>query len=299
MRPVKKEEITADVVRCLLADQVPTLAGLPVTPVEVDGWDNTTFRIGSQHLVRLPSDDGYVPAVDKEHRWLPHLGPALPQPIPTPVFRGRPGCGFPRPWSLYRWLPGQTASRGNVTDLTVFARDVGRFLTALQAIGTDGGPPAGAHSFGRGGPLSFYDADVRSCLACLPPGPRRKAVRHIWETSLSAPPNAGDRWFHGDMAPSNLLVQDGRLSAVIDFGTCGVGDPACDLVLAWTFLDAPSRDALRQAARADDPMWSRAKGWALWKALLTIAEPGHDASVRRYGWAHNADDIVESLIQAN
>lgn len=225
--------------------------------MEVDGWDNTSFRIGTDHTARLPTDGAYVPAVAKEHRWLPVIGPRLPLPIPQPVALGAAGCGYPRPWSVYRWLPGETASGERVTDFQAFARDAAEFLTALWTVDSHGGPGAGAHSFGRGGPLTVYDSDVHACLRVLPPDISRQAVLDLWTAALHAPFTAEPRWLDGDMAPSNLLVQDGRLAAVIDFGTCAVGDPACDLVLAWTFLDPPSRHIFRQRLAVDPGTWAR------------------------------------------
>ena len=294
---MRKSEITPAVVSCLLREQLPELAGLPVTPVDVDGWDNSTFRVGDGLTARLPSGEGYVPAVAKEHRWLPVLAPRLPLPVPEPVALGAPGCGFPRPWSVYRWLPGATASAERVTDLPAFARDVAGFLRCLQAVDTAGGPVAGAHSFWRGGPLSVYDDDVQACLASLPADLDRDQVLDVWRAALSTPFLGEPVWFHGDVAPSNLLVQDGRLAAVIDFGTCGTGDPACDLVLAWTFLDDGSRRTFRQSLDLDAGTWTRGRGWALWKALLTLREPGHDAAVRRYGWRCSAADVIRSVIR--
>ncbi len=294
---VKKPDITADVVTCLLREQFPHPTHLPVTPMDVDGWDNSSFRVGSTHTARLPTDDGYVPAVAKEHRWLPVLGPQLPVPIPVPVALGAPGCGFPRPWSVYRWLPGDTASIDHVTDLDTFARDVARFLNALRAVDPESGPAAGAHSLGRGGPLSLYDAGVHACLDALPAHITPECVLDTWDAALSSLLDTEPCWFHGDMAPSNLLVRDGRLAAVIDFGTCGVGDPACDLVIAWTFLDADARHTFRGQLDVDAGTWARGRGWALWKALLTLREADQDAAVHRYGWRYSAADIITDLTE--
>jgi aminoglycoside phosphotransferase (APT) family kinase protein len=295
---MEKADITADVVSCLLREQLPEVADLPVTPVDVDGWDNSTFRIGEHFTARLPTADGYVPAVVKEHRWLPVLARELPLPIPEPVALGAAGCGFPRPWSVYRWIAGETASAVRVRDLRAFALDVAHVLTCLQSVDTRGGPAAGAHSFGRGGPLSPYDGDVVACLDALPAEVDRDEVLDVWWTARATDFVAEPCWFHGDVAPSNLLVQDGRLAAVIDFGTCGVGDPACDLVLAWTFLDEESRAAFRQQLDVDAGTWSRGRGWALWKALRTLHEADHDATVRRYGWRYSAGEIVRSLAKS-
>lgn len=294
-RSMRKSEITADLVSCLLREQFPDLAHLPVAPVGIDGWDNSTFRVGDHFTARLPTDEGYVPAVLKEHEWLPVLATGLPLPIPEPVARGAPGCGFPRPWSVYRWLPGEAASPEHVSDLRTFAQDVAHFLRCLQGVDTRGGPVAGAHSFGRGGPLSVYDGDVRACLGDGSGDVDGDDVLSVWQAALAAPFTAEPCWFHGDIAPSNLLVRDGRLAAVIDFGTCGVGDPACDLVLAWTFLDAQARQTFRQQLGVDAATWTRGRGWALWKALLTLRVPDHDATVRRYGWRYSAADVIHNI----
>ena len=296
---MRKSELTPAVVSCLLREQLPELAGLPVTPVDVDGWDNSTFRIGAGLTARLPTDDGYVPAVAKEHRWLPVLAPRLPLQVPEPVAVGAPGCGFPRPWSVYRWLPGETASVGRVTDLPAFARDVARFLRALHAVDARGGPAAGTHSFGRGGPLPALEDDVQACLDVLPADVDRADVLRAWGAALSTPFVGQPVWFHGDLVPSNLLVRDGRLAAVIDFGTCGVGDPACDLALAWTSLDAEARHAFRQGLDVDGGTWTRGRAWALWKALLTLRDPDHGTTVRRYGWRCSAADVVRDVVRGD
>lgn len=299
MVPVRKQDISSDVVACLVRQQAPWLAGQPVDPVEVDGWDNSTFRVGDGHLARMPTAAGYVPAVDKEHRWLPVLGRQLPFPVPEPVLRGQPGCGFPRPWSLYRWLPGAPASTATVSDLAGFARDIATFLTALQAVDPGDGPRAGAHSFGRGGPLDLYDDDVHACLAHLPSDISTASVVARWQDALACPYVGPPRWFHGDMAPSNLLMRDGRLCAVIDFGTCGVGDPACDLVLAWTFLDQQSRGTFQRAFDPDTDTWRRGRAWALWKALLTLRDEDPAASVRRYGWRVDAAEVIRDITRTD
>lgn len=295
---VRKQDISTDVVACLVRQHAPLLAGQRVQPVAVDGWDNSSFRVGEGHLARMPTDDGYVPAVAKEHQWLPVLAPQLPVAVPEPVLRNEPGCGFPRPWSLYRWLPGQPASSGHVSDLQRFARDVAGFLAALQAVDTSGGTLASAHPFGRGGPLEVYDDDVHACLPHLPADITPASVLARWQEALSCPYIGRPRWFHGDMSPSNMLVQDGWLSAIIDFGTCGVGDPACDLVLAWTHLDDDAQDTFQRTLDLDVDTWRRGQAWALWKAMLTLKDDDPAASVRRYGWRYDAVDIIRRITRA-
>jgi aminoglycoside phosphotransferase (APT) family kinase protein len=291
------DEPDADLVRCLLREQFPQLAAEPVVAVKPGGWDNRTFRVGERLSARLPSADRYVPAVEKEHRWLPFLAERLPVLIPAPIARGRPGCGFPRPWSLYGWLPGASARAQNIDDMRVFTRDLVQFLAALQTIEAAGGPVAGEHSFGRGGPLALYDGETRAAVRALSAVVDERAVIDVWDAALARPYFGEPVWVHGDMTASNLLVEHGRLAAVIDFGTCAVGDPSCDLVIAWTFLEGDARQQFRRALPADAAMWARARGWALWKALLTLADqPTEAATVRRYGWRLHARELIETLI---
>jgi len=224
--------------------------------------------------VRLPSAEAYAASVAKEHTWLPRLAPRLPLPIPVPLALGAPGCGYPWPWSVRRWIDGRPSSRERIRDLVVFARDLAGFVVALRGVDASGGPAAGAHCFHRGGSLRVYDAETREAIAALGPRVDAAAATDAWKTALDAPWTGPPVWFHGDLAAGNLLVDDrGDLCAVIDFGTCGVGDPACDLVIAWTLFEGASRAEFRRLVPADDAMWARARGWALWKALITIDNP--------------------------
>ena len=257
-------------VRRLVAAQFPQWAHLPVTRVEPGGWDNRTFRLGAGLLVRLPSAGEYAEAVAKEQRWLPVLAPQLPQPVPVPLAAGTPGEGFPWPWSVYRWLDGADAATAPVRDLTALATDLAAFLRALQAVDPAGGPAPGRHNWFRGAPLAHYDDETRQALAVLGDAVDGRAATSVWDTALSTTWPHAPRWFHGDVAVGNLLVRDGRLAGVIDFGTCGVGDPACDLVIAWTLFHGASRTAFREGLDLDDDTWDRARGWALWKALVVL-----------------------------
>lgn len=261
----------ADLVRGLVREQFPQWAHLPVEPVLPGGWDNRTFRLGPELSVRLPSGPGYAPQVEREQRWLPRLAPHLPLPVPEPVAHGAPGHGFPFPWSVYRWLPGDTLAARPVADAAL-ARDLAGFLCALRGVDARGGPPPGPHNGFRGGDLAIYDAETRRSVAALGDRVDADAALAVWDAAGATAWDAPPVWFHGDVAAGNLLVRDGRLAAVIDFGCAGVGDPACDLVIAWTLLDAPERAVFRDALGLDDATWARGRGWALWKALLTMAE---------------------------
>lgn len=286
---MEKAVITPELVSRLLAAQFPQWARLPVAPVDLDGHDNTTFRLGDEFSVRLPSADAYVPQVEKEQRWLPFLAPHLPLPIPEPVGKGVPALGFPRPWSVYRWRSGEPATAERVHDETRFATELAAFLAALYAIDPTGGPAAGAHSFLRGGPLTVLDAGTRQAITTLAHELDADAATAVWEVALATVWERPGVWVHGDVTNSNLLVQDGRLCAVLDFGCSAVGDPACDLAIAWTYFHGESRRAFRRGLALDEGTWARGRGWALWKALITHAKVVRSGAqtedaARRFGW---------------
>lgn len=267
-------KIDERLVERLIAAQFPQWAELPISRVANGGWDNRTFRLGPEMTVRLPSWQAYVAQVEKEHAWLPRLARELPLPIPAPLAKGAPGEGYPWAWSIYRWIEGETAAQGQIADLREFAVSVAGFLRALQAIDASEGPAAGMHNFHRGGALRTYDAETWAAIETLGHTIERGAASAIWEEALASRWDQAPVWVHGDVAATNLLVQDGRLSAVIDFGIMGVGDPACDLAIAWTLLDADSRQTFRQALNVDAATWARGRGWVLWKALIVLARQG-------------------------
>jgi len=269
--PADRMNIDVPLVRRLVAAQFPHWADLPVRPVERGGWDNRTFHLGDAMTVRLPCARGYVPQVEKEQRWLPQLARHLPLPIPVPLAKGAPGEGYPWPWSIYRWIEGEAAARARIDSLPRFASDLARFLVALYGIDADGGPPAGPDNFHRGGSLGVYGGETRQALKILDGRIDTRTATEIWETALATAWRQRPVWVHGDIAAGNLLVKDGRLSAVIDFGSSGVGDPACDLAIAWTLFDRESREAFRAALPFDDATWARGRGWTLWKALIVMA----------------------------
>ncbi|MBZ9863043.1 aminoglycoside phosphotransferase family protein [Mesorhizobium sp. CA12] len=271
-----KITIDTDLVRRLVDAQFPQWRHLPVSPVEFGGWDNRTFHLGDEMTIRLPSAAPYSLQVEKEHRWLPKLAPLLPLPIPTPLAMGEPAAGYPWHWSVYRWIEGETARNARIADLPAFAVALADFLVALRGIEPTDGPTPGQHNFHRGGSLSVYDGEARQAIAALEGRIDTQAAAAVWEAALAATWHGSPVWFHGDVASGNLLVEDGSLSAVIDFGTSGVGDPSCDLAISWTFFEGESREAFRGRIDVDDGTWARGRGWALWKALITVA--GHDVN---------------------
>lgn len=288
-----RPEIDAALVARLVAEQFPGWAHLPILPVTPGGWNNRTFRLGETMVVRLPSATRYVAQIDKERRCLPHLAPQLPLPVPEPLAAGAPGAGYPWPWSVYRWLEGEPAASAPIKDRSRFATALAGFLSALQGIDPAGAPPPGAHNFHRGGELAVYDAETRQAVAALGGAIDGGAATAVWEAALASKWEGVPVWLHGDVAPGNLLIRDGRLTAVIDFGGCAAGDPACDLAMAWTFFSGESRETFRAALPLDPATWARARGWTLWKALIVLAAlPGANPLDRE-----RAPGVIADLIE--
>ena len=269
-------EATEELVQALVAEQFPQWSDLAVAPVPKGGWSNRTFRLGKDMLVRLPSAERYAAQIPKECGLLPRLAADLPLTIPPVRAMGKPSLGYPYSWSVLDWIEGDRLPLDGSFDLTRVATDLGAFLKVLQAILIEG-PPPGPHNFWRGGPLATYDQETRDALVRLGNRVPGDVCLALWEEALDAPFAGPDVWLHGDISPANLLVHDGCLTAVIDFGGCAVGDPACDYAIAWTSLPFDARRAFRQAVGGDEAVWLRGRGWALWKALICLAgEPGLD-----------------------
>lgn len=282
--------ITTELVRRLIDRQFPQWKELTIRPVEKSGHDNRTYRLGNEMTVRLPSHEHYASAVAKELTWLPVFQPSLSLPIPAPVAKGEPTDEYPLPWAVNRWIDGDTVTHGNIRDLGEFAEDLAGFLKELQAIDASRGVPAGIQNFHRGGNLAVYDDDTRAVIEKLSGEYDPKLLTEIWELSLATTFQSAPLWLHGDVAVGNLLVKNGRLSGVIDFGTMGVGDPSSDLVMAWNFFDDVSRGIFLSRLNVDEDIVNRARGWALWKALITYAwnEPGSEAA----NWGRHVLQVI-------
>lgn len=221
--------------------------------------------------VRLPCAQAYSAQVAVEHRWLPFLAPSLPLRIPEPLAMGTPSHCFPWNWSVYRWIPGEVSSRENINSLPDFSRQLAAFLSALQQIGAASGPLPGPANFHRGGSLSVYDDQARSAIAALGERINKGAADRVWSAGLGTCWERPPVWVHGDIALGNLLLNRGNLVAVIDFGQLAVGDPACDLAIAWTLLRGDNRAAFRNTLGLDPSTWQRGRAWALWKAMIVAA----------------------------
>jgi aminoglycoside phosphotransferase (APT) family kinase protein len=296
------QRISVDIeqVRHLVERQFPQWAGLSIRPVANGGWDNWTFHLGAEMLARLPSAAEYALAVEKEHRWLPVLAPQLPLPVSVPLAKGQPDAGYPFSWSIYRWLEGEPARADRIADPVRFAADLAGFLAALQRVDPIDGPRPGKHNWFRGGTLRTFDAETQNAFTKLDGHIDVNLAREIWKSALEARWDGAERWFHGDVAEGNLLLHDGQLTAVIDFGTCGVGDPACDLAIAWTLLTAQGRQAFRNRLRVSEATWARGRGWALWKTLSAYAHTVGEGANEEAGHArHVLGEIFSEYVRAD
>jgi len=262
------DEIATDdaLVRRLLADQFPHWAELPVAQIPSAGTDNALYRLGRDMLIRMPRIHWAADDVRKEQHWLPRLAPHLPVAIPAPVALGDPAAGYPWPWSIYRWLEGETPSVDAISNPMALAHDLAAFVTALRRIDTTHAPRTL-----RGVPLIERDAQTRAAIAQLRGKVDIQGVVSAWDDALATPPwPRPPVWIHGDLAPGNLLIDNGRLDAVIDFGSAGIGDPAADMLIAWTLLPPGARGAYRTALGVDADTWKRGRGQALSIALIQL-----------------------------
>jgi aminoglycoside phosphotransferase (APT) family kinase protein len=255
-------EIDEALVRRLLAEQFPDWAGLPVRRVEPSGTVNAIFRLGDELSVRLPRRHGPTEPGSKELQWLPRLAPLLPVEIPVPVAQGRPGGDYPWFWEIHTWVRGETVPVAEI-DAIRAAEDLAALVGALWRVSPVGAPR------GRGIPLAERDRELRHWLPRFRGDP---AVVDEWERALATPTwDSPPVWHHGDIDARNWLVRDGRISGVIDWGSMGVGDPACDVMVAWKLHSASARDAFRAALPVDDATWERARGWAVSQAVAALS----------------------------
>ena len=280
--PLHDDELPIDVdtVSSLIERQFPEYAALPLRRLGASGSTNALFRLGEDLLVRLPRQSGSSAAIDKEHRWLPEIGPYLPVAVPEILALGQPDAGFSERWSIVRWIDGELPKvRGPddppVAGRSTLAADLADVILALRDIDV----PASAARDGtlrwyRGMPLARFDAatrrNIEKCRSIEGFDIDLDAVQQVWEAALTLPGalEAGaDRWFHSDLVAENLLLTDGRLSAVLDFGGLAIGDPTIDLHGAWELFDTPARDVFRERLGVDDAEWFRGRAWALAIAL--------------------------------
>ncbi|WP_433797082.1 aminoglycoside phosphotransferase family protein [Actinoplanes sp. CA-252034] len=264
-------DIDTGLVRRLLADQFPHWAALPVRYVASSGTDNATFRLGDDLSVRLPRTPGTTGQIEKDQAWLPRLAPHLPLAVPEPLAAGTPTGDYPFTWGVYRWLDGTAFTLDALDDPAAAAGQLADFLHHLQQIDTTGAPTPPDSPFSRGTALAPRDELFRAAVDELRDDLDTGLALAAWEASLQADTWTGPaRWIHGDLMPGNVLVADGRLTAVIDFGTAWAADPAADILAAWHLFDGDSRQAFKDALKPDEHAWVRARGWTLSLAIIAL-----------------------------
>ncbi|MGB3437509.1 MAG: aminoglycoside phosphotransferase family protein [Actinophytocola sp.] len=254
--------IDTALVRRLVAGQFPRWADLPVEPVPSSGTDNAMYRLGDDLAVRLPRIPGAAEDVARDRRWVPWLAPQLPVAVPEQVAMGAPAEGYPHPWAVCRWLPGTNPATADDT----LAEDLADFVRAVRRV-----DPSGAPSAGRGVPLPTRDEPTRAALARSADMVDTAALTRLWDEALLLPARQGPpAWLHGDLSPGNVLVENDRLSAVIDWSCAGVGDPTVDLIVAWNLLPARARHTFRTALDVDEVTWLRGRAWALSISIIQL-----------------------------
>lgn len=267
-------EISVAIPKKLIKEQFPQWQELKIYPVAKSGHDNRTFHLGNTMSIRLPSGHEYAKQVEKENRWLPYLQEHLDYPISKPIAIGKPTSYFPFPWSINQWIEGITLFECPNINQKQLAKELATALKKLQMIDCCNGPEAGQHNFFRGGDLKVYEDQTLKALKTLENRLPVKQLKNIWDTCTSKKYTEKNVWVHGDIAPGNILIQNNSFHGIIDFGILGTGDPACDYAMAWTYFNKEARKIFLENLPSD--MINRAKGWALWKALITYDDENID-----------------------
>ncbi len=277
--------ITTELVKALIIEQFPWLEHLEIKPVETSGHDNRTFHLGEALLIRLSSAEPYALKVPKEQEWLPKLAPYLSLAIPHPIAMGQPSNDYPWHWSIYKWIEGSSINTlyTNDLDLECIATELVRFLKELHMIDTSDANDLlpGQHNWWRGDHVSVYDEQARTQIIDLQGIIDTEAALTLWEEAISSKWHKTPVFIHGDLAVGNIIIKNRRPTAIIDFGGMGIGDPACDLVIAWTFLNGASRKIFKSQMDLDHNTWNRARGWALWKACFELTQLENRTSTKQ------------------
>lgn len=265
--------IDEKLVQALLSEQFPEFSSLDVSFVKPQGWDNRTFRIGDDKLARLPSSSKYRHQVLKEYEWLPFLSSAITLDIVHPVALGKPSSIYPFHWLINKWIPGVTLASTENVDTKLVVSGLVSFLDNLQRVDTIEAPEPGLHNFYRGGSLEVYSSEMQQAISLIDDAEihLKKQLEVIWSKAIGSRWEHDPVWLHGDLSAGNILVRDGRIAGIIDFGQAGIGDPACDLAIAWNFLNAESRISFRKHTNFDKHTWQRAMGWSAWKAAIVYS----------------------------
>ena len=291
---MKSSEITIDLAINLIKKQFPNYFTLPIMPVDKQGHDNRTFRLGDKMLIRMPSAVGYASKVKIEQEWLPKLAPFISLGIPTPLHRGKPSADYPYHWSIYKWIDGVSLDfiAPKHLDLEKIAQDLAYFIKELFEIDTVNAPEAGKHNFYRGCHPRIYDQATRNYIEKLKSIIDSKKALEIWEVALNSRWDKKPVWIHGDLSIANILLKSNKIKAIIDFGGMAIGDPACDLVLYWNFFNGKSQDIFRSEINLNQNTWDRAKGWALWKACFEVVSNKDFKSKKALKWTKFINEVL-------
>ena len=289
---------TLDLARKLIEEQFPEYASLSIVDVEKQGHDNRTYRLGEHMLIRMPTDADYALKVLKEQELLPQLAKRLSVSIPAPIKMGKPSADYPYPFSIYKWLSGKSINLLTLTDQEKeqLAFDLAKFLKELQAINDIEGLAPGQHNWQRGAHVSVYDKGAREQIAELLEIIDVSKALTLWDRACETKWNKPPIWIHGDFAIGNILMDSGKLSAVIDFGGTAVGDPACDLVIAWTYLSGKARQIFISKMDMNADTWLRARAWVLWKATFELCQIVDKNSTEALLQKQIIDEVIESPV---
>ena len=275
-------EISVPLVKKLVEEQFPQWSSLPITPVKKSGFDNVTFHLGNEFSVRLPRLKSFSTQPLREHQWLHKLAPHLSVQIPTIIALGKPSAEYPWHWSVCKWIEGTTLNSFTRNELQQFAIPLAQFLKELHTIDGAGGLEPGEENFFHGASPRVNDGKVQEAFQKIDRYIDISAAKEVWSRAVNSEIIKKPVWLHGDMNSGNFISKDGKLVAVIDFGTMGVGDPACDLKIAWTLFDKPARKIFKDHLGYDAGIWDRAKGWALYNNSI-------------YGLAFNENNTADSI----
>jgi len=265
--------ITKQLAKNMLEEQFPQFKDLEITDIKIGGWDNKVFRLGDDKLIKMPIAKKYEIQIDTTFHWLPKLANHLPFKIPQPLGRGKPSPAYPFKWAIYNWIEGDTVFESKNIDGEKFADDLVTFIKDLHKINIDNAPAPSIHNFYRGGDLRIYDTEIIASISALKGKIDYRKAMQIWEKSIASQYHDSPLWIHGDLSLGNILLEEGQIKAIIDFGMIAAGDPACDLAVAYNIFTADVREEFIIKMDMKKDVWDRAKGWALWKSLISFANP--------------------------
>ncbi|MBP9792270.1 MAG: phosphotransferase [Rickettsiales bacterium] len=290
-----RREVLVELALSLVKEQFHQYSGLEIRPVKYGGWDNATFHLGETMLLRIPRGEAYALKVAKEHNVLKKLRSRLSVNIPKPIFMGHPSKRYPWHWSIYEYLDGDSANSILLSDqeLEGLAHDLGVVLNELHKIDITDAPLPGLHNYWRGEHISVYENGALRYFVQLEGLIDSEQVLSIWKKAVITKWQNSPLWIHGDLASSNILVKDGKLYAVIDFGGCAQGDPACDLMIAWMFFKGKSRQIFKNTIKLNEDTWLRAKAWALWKSSFELVNIADKSSIEALKYIEIIKEITK------